>query len=63
MVLSIGIGNLLMGLTAFVDRRIEVDRHGLPVSWLLLVLLQHLHLFWHTRLILAVNEWTFAEFL
>ena len=62
-VLSLGIGNILTGLSTFVDRRTEADRHWLQMNWLLLLLLQHLNLFWNTLLIISVQAWTFAEFL
>jgi len=63
MVLSIGIGNLLMALSGLIDHRTESRHHWIPTSWLLLMLLQHLNLFWHTLEILETEEWRFGTFL
>ena len=62
-VLSIGIGTLLMGLSAVVDLRGKLKRDWIPISWLILLLLQHFNLFWDTLDILAVEQWGFAGFL
>lgn len=63
MVLSIGIGNILMSLSALIDRRSQATAHWIPTTWLLLLLLQHLSLFWNTLAILEAREWDFAGFL
>ena len=63
MVLSIGIGNILMNVSGILDRRTRLAAHWIPTSWLLLLLLQHLHMFWHTLAILDVETWSFASFL
>ena len=63
MVLSIGIGNLLMALSGLIDHRTESQHHWIPTSWLLLLLLQHLNLFWHTLEILENEQWLFGTFL
>jgi hypothetical protein len=63
MVLSIGIGNLLMGLSSLLNERSPREFDWLPTSWLLLLLLQHLNLFWYTLDIIEVDEWGFGGFL
>lgn len=63
LVLSIGIGNILMGLALLFDRRKGHEAHWILVSWLVLLLLQHLNLFWQTLDILDVEEWGFRGFL
>lgn len=61
--LSIGIGNILMSLAAMVDRRSPVTASRMHISWIVLLLLMYFSLFWHTLDVLSVEEWTFAEFL
>jgi hypothetical protein len=63
MVLSIGIGNILMGLSSLLNQRSPREIDWLPTSWVLLLLLQHLHMFWHTVTILEAEEWGFGGFL
>ena len=62
-VLSIGIGNILMGLSSLLSQRSPREIDWLPTSWVLLLLLQHLNMFWHTLTILEVEEWGFGGFL
>jgi hypothetical protein len=61
--LTIGIGNILMSLAAMVDRRSPVTASRMHISWIILLLLMYLSLFWHTIDVLSVEEWTFVEFL
>ena len=61
--LSIGIGNILMSLAAMVDRRSPVAASRMHISWIALLLLVYFSLFWHTLDVLSVEDWTFAEFL
>ena len=61
--LSIGVGNILMSLAAMVDRRSPVTASRLHISWIVLLLLVYFSLFWHTLDVLSVEDWTFAEFL
>jgi hypothetical protein len=63
MVLSIGIGNILMGLSTLLGQRPLGEIDWLPTSWVLLLLLQHLNMFWHTLTILEAEEWGFGGFL
>ena len=62
MILSIGIASVLAGLGNIVKDRVE-DFYWLPIAWVGLVLFSHLDLFWHTVLIVAVEEWRFTGFL
>ncbi len=61
--LSIGIGNILMSLAAMVDRRSPVTASRMHISWIVLLLLVYFSLFWHTLDVLSVENWTFGEFL
>ncbi len=63
MLLSIGIGNILIGLASLVQHREVLGLHWVPTSWLLLLLLECFDLFWHTLDILAVEQWAFAGFV
>ena len=63
MVLSIGIGNILMGLASVMQRGSDVAIHWLPVTWVVLLLLLNLELFWQTLVILEVEKWGFGQFL
>ena len=62
-VLSIGIGNILMGLSGVIQRGSGISVHWLPLAWVLVLLLIHFELFWQTLVILEVKEWKFGEFL
>lgn len=61
--LSIGIGNILMSLASMVDRRSPVTASRMHISWIVLLLLVYFSLFWHTLDVLSMEQWTFAEFL
>jgi len=61
--LSIGIGNILMSLASMVDRRSPATASRMHISWIVLLLLVYFSLFWHTLDVLSVENWTFAEFL
>jgi hypothetical protein len=41
MILSIGIGNILLSLPPLIDRDSGPPIHWIPVSWLVLLLLRH----------------------
>lgn len=61
--LTIGIGNIVMGLAALVDRRSPLRPDGYHTSWTIIVLLLHFNLFWHVIDILRIETWVFPEFL
>jgi hypothetical protein len=63
MVLSIGIGNILMGLSGVLDRNSGIRVDWIPLAWVFVLLLTSLELFWQTVEILSVEEWSFGEFL
>ena len=61
--LTIGIGNILMSLAALLDRRSNVSASRIHISWMVLLLLIYFNLFWHTLDVLSIETWTFSEFL
>ena len=58
-----GIAHLLTGLSLVFTHHSRLQVHWIPTSWMILLLLVHFELFWHTLAILAVEEWRFAGFL
>ena len=63
MVLSIGIGNILMSFPPLLDGRVKIAVGRTQLSWLVLLLLIHLRLFWHALLLLDVENWGFEGLL
>ena len=61
--LTIGIGNIIMALAVLVDRRTPVKPDAIHTSWVALLLLVYFNLFWHVLDILTVADWKFLEFL
>ena len=61
--LTIGIGNILMSLAAMVDRRSPVAASRMHIAWIVLLLLVYFNLFWQTLDVLSIENWTFSEFL
>ncbi len=62
MILSIGIASVLGGFGTIVQAPYQ-DFHWLPIAWMALVLFSHFDLFWHTVLIIAIDDWRFTGFL
>ncbi len=62
-ILSMGIGNILMSLADNFNRATASRRDRTHISWIVLVLMIHFNLFWHTKSILAVDDWQFGGFL
>ncbi len=62
-VLTMGIGNILTALAELADRRTSVTSDILPLTWAILLLGQHLNLFWDILEILSVKEWSFVDFV
>jgi hypothetical protein len=62
-ILSIGIGNLLMALANLVDRQSGIRVYSLHAVWLILLLLLYLNLFWQSIDIFRVEDWHFLSFL
>ena len=63
MILSIGIANILASLASKIDFSSKQTNPGIWVSWLILLLLAHFNMFWHTIAIISIEEWAFAGFL
>ncbi len=61
--LSLGIANILTALATGVERRSILKSHVVSFAWLMLLLLVHLNLFWHTMDILDVEDWDFLGFI
>ena len=62
-ILSMGIGHILVAAAAMVDRRVAQRIDVLHVNWTLLLLLVYFNFFWHTLDLLATEDWVFASFL
>lgn len=62
-ILSMGIGNILVALAGTFNHATPSRRDKVHVGWILLILIVHFNLFWHTKAILDVENWEFAGFL
>ncbi len=62
-ILCMGIGNILVSLADILNRASISQRSRAHVSWMVLLLLLHFILFWHTKEILNVENWRFSGFL
>ncbi len=62
-ILSMGIGHILVAAAAMVDRRVAHRIDVLHVNWTILLLLIYFNLFWHTLDLLSTEQWGFASFL
>jgi hypothetical protein len=63
MLLSLGIVSIISALASIVNRRSDVNVSGMHLNWLVLLLLVHFSMFWHTMDILNVGDWGFMSFL
>ena len=61
--ITMGVGNIIVGLAVLVDKRTPVKADAVHTSWVLLLLLIHFNMFWHVLDILSIEEWKFLEFL
>jgi hypothetical protein len=61
--LSLGIGNVLTAIVTVVDRRTPLRIDWFHASWMVLLLLVALSLFWQTLSLLDVEEWQFRGLL
>jgi hypothetical protein len=61
--LSMGIGNALTAIVTVVDRRTPLRIDWFHASWMVLLLLVALSLFWHTLNLLDIEDWQFSAFL
>ena len=62
-ILSMGIGNILVSLADIFNHATPSRRDRVHVGWIVLVLIIHFNLFWHTREILNLDDWRFPGFL
>lgn len=62
-ILSMGIGHILVAAAAMVDRRVAQRIDALHVNWMLILLLVYFNLFWHTLDLLTTEDWSFLSFL
>jgi hypothetical protein len=62
-ILSMGIGNILISLADIFNHVTPSRRDKIHVSWILMLLIVHFNLFWHTKAILDVENWEFGGFL
>jgi hypothetical protein len=62
-ILSMGIGNILGTMADIFNHATAARRDRIHVAWIILLLVVHFNLFWHTKTILDVAEWTFGSFL
>jgi hypothetical protein len=63
MILSLGIVNILASLASEIDYHTKKENKGICISWIVLLLLVHFNIFWHTIDILSIEAWRFAGFL
>lgn len=63
MILSVGIVSILSWLAGFTNLRSEKKIGWMLINWLILLLLAHLKMFWHTLDIMSVQELKFVGFL
>lgn len=61
--LTIGIGNILSAIASFFDHRIELKLDWIHATWIMILLLIHLNLFWHALVLLEQEQWVFGWFL
>lgn len=61
--LTMGIGNIIASLASLIDKLTPNRADLIHTSWVLLLLLIHLNLFWHVLTIFDKEDWRFAEFL
>jgi hypothetical protein len=62
-VLCMGIGNIMVSLADIFNHATASRRDRVHVAWIVLILLIHFNLFWHTKEILAAENWHFGSFL
>ena len=62
-ILSMGIGNILGTMADIFNHATTARRDRIHVAWIILLLVVHFNLFWYTKAILDVPEWTFGGFM
>ena len=63
MILSVGILNILSWLAGIVNHTSENKIGWILVNWLVLLLIAHFNMFWHTLDIMTIEDLKFAGFL
>jgi hypothetical protein len=63
MILSMGIMNIIAWLAGIADQRSENKISWILISWLVLLLIAQLNMFWHTLDILSIEDLKFGGFL
>jgi len=63
MVLSLGIVNILSWLAGIVSHRAENKIGWILINWLILLLIAHFNMFWHTLDIISIEDLKFGGFL
>lgn len=62
-ILAMGIGNLLIALADILNHASSSRRDRVHLAWIVLMLLVHFNLFWHTKVLMEVADWRFGAFL
>ena len=62
-ILCMGLGNILMVLADLFNHATISRRAGIHAGWMVLLLIVHFNLFWHTKSILEAENWRFGDFL
>lgn len=62
-IVTAGIVNIITAITTIFEQIGKKPLDWVLISWIILLLLIHLNLFWETIIILEEEEWSFAEFL
>ena len=62
-IVAAGIVNIGTALATIFEQIGKKPLDWVLISWIILLLLIHLNLFWETIIILEEEEWSFAEFL
>jgi hypothetical protein len=62
-VLSFGLAGLLTTLATVLNRSNNIQASGVHMHWILILLMVHFNMIWHTVFITKVNDWTYYSFL
>ncbi len=63
LILSMGVGTILVSAADLASRQRSLRIHWLPLSWMVILLMVQLSLFWNTLDILLVEDWSFFGFI
>lgn len=62
-IVGIGVGNILMNFAGMVARIKTLRGYGLSITWLLILLVSFLDMFWSSGLLTLRENWNFGMFL